>query len=108
LQQIEEEWLPRLYALDPHKLVRSLEDASLLTNAQIILQASLARQASSRLLDFQRIDYPAVDPPQWNKFVTVKMDNGQVKTGEKPLGYWGNLKENYEIYNKDYQGVFQE
>ncbi len=106
LEQIEKEWLPRLYALDPHKLVRSLEDTSLLTYAQIIFQASLARQASSRFLDFQRIDFPSVDPPGWNKFITVKLENGKVITGERAFAYWGNLKENYESNNKDYQGVY--
>lgn len=105
LEEIEEDWTPRLYALDPHKLVRSLEDTSLLTYARIILQASLARQASSRFLDFQRIDYPAADPPEWNKFVTVRLENGRVKAGERPFGYWGNLKESYEAHNKDYRGV---
>jgi succinate dehydrogenase/fumarate reductase flavoprotein subunit len=106
LQQIEEEWLPGLYALDPHKLVRSLEDASLLTYAGIILHASLARKASSQFLDFQRIDCPSLDPPEWNKFVTIKLENDKVKAGERPLGYWGNLKENYEAYNRDYKGVY--
>ncbi len=107
LKNIEENWVPRLYAIDPHKLMRSLEDTSLLSYSQIILQASLARKASSQFLDFQRIDYPALDPPEWNKFVTVKLDNGKVKVGELPLGYWGNLKENYEARNKDYQGVYK-
>jgi len=107
LQDIEESWVPRLYALDPHKLMRSLEDLSILTYAQIILHASLARKASSRFLDFHRIDYPEVDPPEWRKFITVKQENGKVKTGELPLGYWGNLVENYETRNRDYQGVYQ-
>ncbi len=105
LRDIEENHVPRLYALDPHKLMRSLEDLSLLTHGQIILQASLARKASSRMLNFFRIDHPEVDPPEWNKFVTVKLENGKVKAGELPLTYWGNLKDNYEAHNKDYQGV---
>ena len=108
LKDIEENWVPRLYALDPHKLMRSLEDTSLLTYAQIILQASLARKASSQFLDFRRIDYPALDPPEWNKFITVKLENNKLKVGELPLAYWGNLKENYETRNKDYQGVYKE
>jgi succinate dehydrogenase/fumarate reductase flavoprotein subunit len=106
LKYIEEKWVPHLYALDPHKLVRSLEDLSLLTCAQLIIQASLARKASSRMLDFHRIDYPQLDPPEWNKFVTVKLDNGKVKVGEIPFGYYGKMKENYEAYNRDYAGVY--
>jgi succinate dehydrogenase/fumarate reductase flavoprotein subunit len=105
LKDIEQNWVPKLYALDPHKLLRSLEDLSILTYSQIIIHGSLARKASSRYLNFSRIDYPQMDPPEWNKFVTVKLENGKVKVGELPLAYWGNLKENYEAHNKDYTGV---
>jgi succinate dehydrogenase/fumarate reductase flavoprotein subunit len=107
LREIEEKYVTRLYALDPHKLVRSLEDLSMLTHAQIILHASLARKASSRPLDFQRIDYPELDPPEWAKFLTVSLDDGKVRVGERPLDYAGNLKANYEALNKDYQGVYK-
>jgi succinate dehydrogenase/fumarate reductase flavoprotein subunit len=108
LKEIEEKWVPKLYALDPHKLMRSLEDLSILTYAQIILHASLARKASSRFLDFYRIDYPTLDPPEWSKFITVSLENDKVKVGEVPLTYWGNLKEEYEAHNKDYTGVYQD
>ncbi|UCC16589.1 MAG: FAD-binding protein [Dehalococcoidales bacterium] len=107
LKEIEEEYVPNLYALDPHKLLRSLEDLSILTYAQIILHASLARKASSRYLDFYRIDYPELDPAEWNKFITVCLENNKVKIGETPLNYWGNLKQNYETHNKDYTGVYK-
>jgi hypothetical protein len=60
LEDIEKNWVPQLYALDPHKLMRSLEDLSLLTFSQAILHASLARKAISRSLDFHRIDYPQI------------------------------------------------
>ncbi|HTY82012.1 MAG TPA: hypothetical protein VMB24_04455, partial [Dehalococcoidales bacterium] len=107
LKDIEENWVPKLYALDPHKLLRSLEDLSILTYAQVILHASLARKASSRFLDFYRIDYPALDPPEWNKFINVRLENDKVKVSDAPLDYWGNLKDNYEANNKDYTGVFK-
>jgi len=107
LRKIEEESVPLLFALDPHKLMRSLEDLSMLTNAQIIIQASLARKASSIPLNFQRIDYPTLDPPEWRKFLTVKLENGKVKTGELPLAFWGNMKNQYEAHNKDYTGVYR-
>jgi len=108
LKDIEDTRVPRLYALDPHKLMRSLEDISILTVAQIIIHASLARKASSNRLGFRRLDYPEVDPPEWNKFVTVKLENGKVKSELLPLDYWGPLKENYEARNKDYTGVYEE
>jgi succinate dehydrogenase/fumarate reductase flavoprotein subunit len=107
LKEIEEKWVPRLYALDPHKLLRSLEDLNILTYAQIILHASLARRASSRFLDFYRIDFPALDPPEWNKFITVRQEGSKVKVGEAPLDYWGNLKESYEAHNRDYTGLYR-
>jgi succinate dehydrogenase/fumarate reductase flavoprotein subunit len=107
LKEVEEIHVPRLYALDPHKLMRGIEDTSLLTHGQIILHASLARKASSQVLHFFRIDYPQIDPPEWNKFVTVKMENNKVKTGEMPLKYYGNMKTNYEAHNKDYTGVYK-
>jgi succinate dehydrogenase/fumarate reductase flavoprotein subunit len=105
LKDIEENWVPRLFAVDPHKLLRSMEDLSVLSVAQSILHASLARKASSRFLDFHRIDYPELDTPGWHKLVTVRQENGNVKVGELPLDYAGSLKENYEANNKDYTGV---
>ncbi len=106
LKEIEQKYVQRLYALDPHKLMRSLEDLNLLTFGQILMNASLARRASSQYLDFRRIDYPQMDPPEWTKFITVKLENNQVKTGELPVRYFGDLKSNYESHNRDYQGVY--
>jgi succinate dehydrogenase/fumarate reductase flavoprotein subunit len=108
LRDIEENWVPELYAPDPHKLLRTLEDLSILAVARIIIETSLARRASSRFLDFQRIDYPQLDPPEWNKFLTIKFENGKVEVGSLPLGYWGNLIKNYEAHNKDYKGIKEE
>jgi succinate dehydrogenase/fumarate reductase flavoprotein subunit len=107
LRKIEEESVPLLFGLDPHKLMRSLEDTSLLTYAQIIVQAMLARQASSMPLFFQRLDYPTIDPPEWQKFLTIKLENGKVKTGSLPLAFWGDMKKEYEARNQDYTGVYK-
>jgi succinate dehydrogenase/fumarate reductase flavoprotein subunit len=107
LKKIEKESVPLLYALDPHKLMRSIEDLSLLTNAQIIIQAMLARKASSVPLNFQRIDYPAQDPAQWKKFLTIKLENNKVKTGKLAPTFWGDMKQQYEARNKDYAGVYK-
>jgi succinate dehydrogenase/fumarate reductase flavoprotein subunit len=107
LKEIEEVFVPRLYALDPHKLMRSMEDLSMLAHGQMVLHASLARKASSRLLNFFRIDYPEIDPPEWSKFLTIKLENGKVKSGELPLKYWGDMKANYEAHTKDYTGVYR-
>ena len=107
LEKLEKEAVPKLYALDPHKLMRSLEDLSMLEFAKIIVQSSLVRKASSMPLNFHRIDYPTMDPPEWNKFLTVKLENNKVKTGELPQNFWGDMKQQYEAYNKDYTGVYK-
>jgi succinate dehydrogenase/fumarate reductase flavoprotein subunit len=88
--------------------MRTLEDLNMLTHAQLVMESSLARRASSRYLDFHRIDYPEYDPPEWNKFITIKLENGEVVTGEKPFDYAGDLKKNYEAHNLDYTGVHEE
>jgi hypothetical protein len=49
----------------------------MLVHAQIILQTSLERKASSRPLNFQRIDYPKPNPPDWAKFLVVIMAEGR-------------------------------
>ncbi len=107
IEKMEKESVPTLYALDPHKLMRSLEDLQLIEHAKIILHASIARKASSVPLGFDRIDYPEVDPPEWNKFSTIKLENDEIKIDYKPQEFWGNMKEGYEKHNPDYEGVFK-
>lgn len=87
-----------VYARNPHELMRCLEAFSKITFAEMVLHASLARKASSSMLDFFRSDYPEVDAPEWHKWVTIKQVDGDVKVGELPLGYWRPLKENYEAH----------
>jgi succinate dehydrogenase/fumarate reductase flavoprotein subunit len=108
LRKIEDESVPLLYALDPHKLMRSLEDLSMLTYAQIIVQAMLAGIASGIPLNLQRMGSPPTGQPEWQKFLTIKLEKGKVKTGELPRNFWGNMKQEYEAYNKDYTGVYKE
>jgi succinate dehydrogenase/fumarate reductase flavoprotein subunit len=107
LDEIEENYVPRLFALDPHQLMCCNESLSALACAQMIIRASLARRASSRFLDFHRIDFPELDPPEWQKFLTLKLENDKAKIGGRPLAYWGAMKKSYEAHNKDYTGVYQ-
>ena len=106
IERIEAEAIPQLFALDPHKLMRSVEDLSMIEFAKIFIQASLARKASSTQLGHNRIDYPEMDPADWDKFLTLKLENDQIKLGELPQRFWGDMKEQYEAYNKDYTGVY--
>jgi len=107
LNEIEQRWVPTLFASDPHKLLRTMEDLSILNYAQAILHSSLARKASTKWLDFYRIDYPQLDPSEWNKLATIKLENNKAVAGERPLNYAGDLKKNYEAHNRDYAGVSQ-
>jgi len=105
LERMEKEFAPQLYALDPHKLLRTVEDLTMLEHSKMIMQASLARKASR--MGFQRIDYPEMDPPEWNKFLIAKLENDKFTTSLKEQRFWGNMKEQYEAHNKDYTGVYQ-
>jgi succinate dehydrogenase/fumarate reductase flavoprotein subunit len=87
---------------NPHELVRTLEVLNILTNAELVIHACLARKASARYLLFERSDFPEADPPHWHKFVTVRIENEAVVEGNFPLDYYGPLKENYEANNADY------
>ena len=74
--------------------------------AKIIIQATLARKASSMPLGLKRIDYPEMDPAEWNKYLTLKLENDQIQLGELPQGFWGDMQQQYEAHNKDYTGVY--
>ncbi len=102
LDSIRESEAARTYVRNPHELMRTLDCLTRLTVGEMTIHASLARKASSTLLDFNRLDYPEVDPPEWNKFVTTRLENGEVKVGELPFDYWllppsaPTYQENYE------------
>jgi succinate dehydrogenase/fumarate reductase flavoprotein subunit len=102
MNSIRESEAARTIVRNPHELARYLECMVRMTVGEIIMHSSLARKASSKALDFKRLDYPEADPPEWNKFVTVKMADGKVKTGEKPFQYW--LKPPYApTYEENYE-----
>ena len=102
LESMEDYDVQKLYAKNPHELIRSLEVLNIITNAKIIIYSCLARRSSSKYLHFIRSDYPEDEPPEWHKFITVKLENNEVKVGEKQIDYYGSLKENYEKYNEQY------
>ena len=102
LKDISENEVPGLFAANPHQLMRTLEVINILTCSEMILHACLARKASSKFLGFNRYDHPKMDPPEWQKFITIRLEEGRVATGERPIDFYGSLKENYESKNKDY------
>ena len=58
-------------ARNPHELMRTLEAFSVMDSNRMILHASLARKSSSTFLNLKRQDYPVLDPPEWNHWVTI-------------------------------------
>ena len=80
---------------ESHELVRVLEVFNIITNGQMIMEACRARKASNSSLGFTRSDYPEVNPPEWQKWVTVRQDQGRVSVGELALDYQGDLEKNY-------------
>jgi succinate dehydrogenase/fumarate reductase flavoprotein subunit len=101
LRSLRENEARLLHARNPHELMRVLECTTLLTIGEVVFQACLARKASSRHLNFYRLDYPTLDPPEWYKLVTLRLEGGEVKFGERPVRYWllppcsSSYEENY-------------
>ena len=104
LKGLSEHEAEELSARNPHELMRSLEVLNVLANAGLVMHASLARRASSKHLHFHRLDFPDLDPPEWHRFVTVRLEGDEVRTGERPIDYYGSFEENYEAHNRDYRG----
>ncbi len=101
-KEIRESEASNAYARNPHELVRVLDCLQRLTCGEMTIHASLARKASSRYLNFNRLDYPEIDPEEWSKFVTIKLEDGEAKVSELPFNYWllppyaSTYEENYE------------
>ncbi len=102
LDSIKETELSELHARNPHELMRSLECSVRLTVGEIMMHASLSRRASSPALGFKRIDYPEVDPPEWHKLVTVRLEEDEVRTRDIPWNYW-LLSPNAATYEANYR-----
>jgi succinate dehydrogenase/fumarate reductase flavoprotein subunit len=108
LKDIEKNVFPEVSAPNPHMLMRILESFNILYCDEPIIEACLARKASSKSLGFVRQDYPDVDPPEWHKFITVEQKDSQVRVGELPIGIGGPLNDNYEKHNSKYKGFLKE
>ena len=102
LNSIREGELSRVQIRNPHELTRAVECMTRITMGEMTMQASLARKATAPELGFKRLDYPEIDPPEYDKFITTRLENGDVKLGERPFKYWllppyaSTFKENYE------------
>ena len=104
LNSYEKEAVPLVKADNPHELMRAHEVFDILEVAKMILQACLFRESSSKPLCFERSDYPQMDPEADKCFITIRQENGKAVKGRVPLGYFGDVEEEYEKRNQDYIG----
>jgi succinate dehydrogenase/fumarate reductase flavoprotein subunit len=101
-ESAREQEAANMYARNPHELVHCIECLTHIEVGEIVMHACLNRKASCAALDFKRIDYPEMDPPEWRKLITMKLNNGNIEVGERPVDYWlqppyaPTYKENYE------------
>lgn len=100
LDEIEQGEATSLFARNPHELMRAIEVMDIITCAQMVVHASLAREASSFWLYFDRIDFPIRDPEEWNKWITISRQQGEVVTNEYPMDYYGSMEDNYDERNE--------
>jgi succinate dehydrogenase/fumarate reductase flavoprotein subunit len=104
LKELKEHEGAAAYAANPHELGRTLECFSLISVGEMVLQASLARKCSSAYLDFYRLDYPQLDPPEWEKLLPIRQEDGQVAVRELPLDF--HLRAPYAAtYEENYRRV---
>ena len=107
LERLEKTAVPMLCAPDPHKLMRSLEDVSLIQYAKLIVYAMLERRFTNPKLNVERVDFPQNDEKDAANFLVLHQENDKVVYERVPTGFYGNMKENYEAHNPDYAGVYQ-
>ena len=102
LRSLRESEATRIHASNPHELARAAECRSILTVGEMVVQASLARCASSAMLNFHRLDHPELDPPEWHKLIPIHKTGDEAAVGELPLDYHlqppytGSYEENYQ------------
>ncbi|MCI6732527.1 MAG: hypothetical protein MR487_09425 [Lachnospiraceae bacterium] len=102
LKTFEKEIVPSLYAANPHDLMRTHEVLDILTVAQLVIQASLARKSSSDPLCFKRSDYPQQESVEERRHIVIHQENGNPVTREVPLDFFGDLETEYEKRNERY------
>ena len=102
LKTFEKEIVPSLYAANPHDLMRTHEVLDILTVAQPVIQASLARKSSSDPLCFKRSDYTQQESADDRRHIVIHQENGNPVTREVPLDFFGDLETEYEKRNERY------
>lgn len=94
----------RTYASNPHELARVVECYRLMDLSACYMEAARARKCSSKMLNFKRVDYPEMDPPEWHKFLPISKTEDGIKVRELACDFYrqepydNTLLKNYEAY----------
>ena len=94
----------RTYVTNPHELARLNECFNLIEKGKAHMQAAKARKCSLSVLNFNRIDYPEVDPPEWHCHMALSQKDGKVRARKVPVDYYlqepysSDLEENYRKF----------
>ena len=75
-----------LRAENPHELGRCFEVLFLLTNAELVMRASLAREESRKFpTKFSRADFPDQDDQNWFAYSSIKLEGDQFTVSKVPV-----------------------
>lgn len=103
LEQYKRECVPMLFCRNPHELMRTHEVLDIPEVNKLILNACMLRKSSSEPLCFERSDFPQMDPPEDDCFITIRQEGGRVYSRKVPKDYYGDVKDEYEKHNADYK-----
>ena len=104
LMDFERNILPSACAYNPHELTRLLEVIDILTVSGLILHSCLARKSDCPPLNFKRGDAVQSVDGQNKKLIIISQEGDRIVTVEKPVDFFGGIKENYEKFNREYIG----
>ncbi len=116
LDSIRESEAADAYARNPHELMRTLECQTLITVSQLVMHACIAAEKTAQaenglkkkimnlMMRLKGVDMPPgmLAKIQRGHYITVRKENGQVKTGQLPFKYWleppyaSSYEENYQ------------
>lgn len=102
LESYRRDWAPRLSCRNPHELMRAHEVLDILDVCVLILNACLLRKSGSAPLCFERSDSSMTDPEEDRCFITLRLEDGKIESRRVPLDYYGDVREQYELRNRDY------
>ena len=102
LDSYARDFVPLLSCRNPHELMRTHEVIDILDVARMILHACIVRKADSKPLCFARTDNDPSKQAEEDCFITIRQENGEVRTRRISKDYYGDVKTEYERHNQHY------